>query len=440
MPRNSNGSVRQLVRDDKVHRDVYADPEIFELEMDRIFGRTWLLVGHESQVPGAGDFLTTVLGRQPVMMVRQRDGSVKVLFNRCTHRGAKLCSADTGSVKQFVCPYHGWTFSMDGALQGVPVPEGYGERVKDMMKERSLPEVPRVETYRGFVFASLAKDGQALEAFLGPLASSLDDLVDRSPTGEVEIAGGVSRHVYNGNWKLVLENHTDAIHPRFVHASSVAAANDQPDDTPSDGMTGDVGLRQMRQNGAPNEVWENLGLFAAPNGHSFMGDYHDDKKLVTSSGDPTHQEYRRRMEEFYGTERTDEILGVTRWNSIIFPNVSFMSQFGQLRIVQPVAVDRTIVNTYVFRLKGAPEPMFRRAIAFANVVNGIGSPVLTDDLEVYERIQAGLHTDGTEWIDYSRGLGGDERVNGVERGATGTSEITMRNQFKAWLDYMTAEA
>lgn len=429
-----------LVQSERVHRDVYASPGVFELEMERIFGRAWLLVGHDSQVPERGDFLAMRMGRQPVMMVRQPDGSTKVLFNRCSHRGATLCSADRGRVKQFVCPYHGWTYSIDGALQGVPVPEGYGADLKARMGALGLPAVPRQETYRGFVFASLAADGPDLMEFLGPLKASFDDLVDRAPEGEVEVAGGVSKHVYEGNWKFILENHLDTVHPRFVHASSVAAASEQSDETFTDG-TGDVALRQMRQNGAPSEVWEKTGLWVAPRGHGYMGDYHDDKKLVSNSGDPVHAEYIRRMEAAYGAERTRQILGETRWNSIIFPNVSFMSQFGQLRIIHPLAVDRTAVYTYAFRLKGAPEEMFERAVAFANIVNGTGSTVLTDDLEVYERMQIGLYTDGNEWVDYSRGVGRDvvDEVNGLERGGTGTSEVAIRNQYKAWADYMTAE-
>ena len=116
-----------------------------------------------------------------------------------------------------------------------------------------------------------------------------------------------------------------------------------------------------------------------------------------------------------------------------------MSQFGQLRLVRPVAVDCTVLDTYVFRLKGAPDAMFRRAIAFANVVNGTGSPVLTDDLEVYERLQIGLGVDGNEWVNTGRGFGRDVRdeSNGLDRGGTGTSEIAVRNQFRAWSDYMT---
>jgi len=166
----------------------------------------------------------------------------------------------------------------------VPLPDGYsgGHGLGD--PALNLVRVPRVESYRGFVFASLATDGPTLTDFLGFMASSIDDMVDRAPGGVLEIAGGVSRHAYNGNWKLVLENHNDTLHPRFVHASSVAAARDQDDAAHSDG-SGAIQIRQMRQNGAPAQVWENLGIWTSEHGHAFMGDYHSDKTLLSTSED-----------------------------------------------------------------------------------------------------------------------------------------------------------
>jgi hypothetical protein len=117
-----------------------------------------------------------------------------------------------------------------------------------------------------------------------------------------------------------------------------------------------------------------------------------------------------------------------------------MSQFRQLRIIQPVAVDRTVVHAYSFRLKGAPEEMFRDTIAFTNVVNGAASPVLTDDLEVYERTQQALGAGGHDWLYLGRGHGGDVTdADGLRHGRTGTSEIHIRNQLAAWLEYLTTE-
>src|SRR5262249_9873633 len=150
--------------------------------------------------------------------------------------------------------------------------------------ELGLTRVPRVATYRGFVFASLATDGPSLAEFLGPLRASLDDFVERAPAGAVEVAGGVFKHAYAGNWKLVLETPNDAVPPASVHASSIWAARQQPG--AGDGGYAEIAIRQMLQNGAPPEVWEQTGLWAARYGHSWMGDYHDDSRLVPAPPPP----------------------------------------------------------------------------------------------------------------------------------------------------------
>jgi hypothetical protein len=149
-------------------------------------------------------------------------------------------------------------------------------------------------------------------------------------------------------------------------------------------------------------------------------------------------EYRTRLIQHVGEKEADRILRVTLWNTIIYPNCSFMSQFRQLRIIHPVAVDRSVVYTYSFRMKDAPAQMFRDTVAFANVVNGTGSWVLTDDLEVYGRIQRGLSSGAVDWVYLGRGHGRDvTEENAAARGATGTSEIYIRAQFAAWLRYMS---
>jgi phenylpropionate dioxygenase-like ring-hydroxylating dioxygenase large terminal subunit len=196
----------------------------------------------------------------------------------------------------------------------------------------------------------------------------------------------------------------------------------------------------MRQNGAPEAVWESIGIWTAEFGHGYLGDYHSDSRLVVGMDNPVFADYRGRLEQKIGKERAAKVLGVTRWNSIIYPNCSFMGQFRQLRIVHPLAVDRTVVHTYSFRLKGAPEQMFRDTVAFANVVNGTASWVLTDDLEVYERVQKGLAAQASDWVYLARGYGRDvDDAERTRRGATGTSELHIRSQFAAWLRYMTAE-
>ena len=424
-----------LVQPDRVHRSVYADPQIFDLEIERIFGRAWLVLGHESQVKADGDYFTTRMGREPVIVVRESKDRVKVLINRCAHRGAMVCAEGRGSVERFVCPYHGWSYDRAGALQAVPFSSGY-EKGK---LPAGLKAVPRVALYRGFVFASLSPQGEDLETFLGPARASFDDFVDRAPGGELEVAGGVFKHAYNGNWKLMLENHLDGAHPAWVHASSVAVARGAPEPgKPGEEHYYDIAVRQMRQNGAPDAVWEATGMWTTPRGHGYMGDYHDDSRLVAGLGNPVFDEYRAKLVREHGQEKADRILRVTLWNTIVYPSASFMSQFRQLRIIHPLAVDRSVVCTYSFRMKNAPTRMFRDTIAFANVVNGTASWVLTDDLEVYERLQHGLSSGAVDWVYVGRGHGRDvDEPDGSRRGGTGTSEIFMRAQFAAWLRYLS---
>lgn len=428
-----------LVQPDRVHRSVYADPAIFELEMERVFGRAWLILGHESQVREAGDYFTTRMGKEPVIVTRHEDGSVRVLVNRCAHRGSMVCAEGRGNAERFVCPYHGWSYDRGGHLRAMPFESGYAS---GKIGELGLRAAPRVALYRGFIFASLAEVGPTLEDFLGPARASFDDLVDRAPEGELEVAGGVFKHAYNGNWKLMLENHLDGAHPAWVHASSVAVARGAPDPGPAGAEHYfDIAVRQMRQNGAPDAVWEAVGVWTTPFGHGYLGDYHNDDRLVVGLGNPVFAEYHRTLAAKVGEAEAKRILGVTLWNTIVYPNCSFMSQFRQLRIVHPLAVDRSVVYTYSFRIKQAPTQMFRDTIAFSNVVNGTASWVLTDDLEVYERVQHGLASGAVEWLNIGRGHGRDvAEADGTRRGGTGTSEIYIRAQMRAWLDYMTAGA
>src|SRR5687768_14911644 len=164
----ANEQLAMLIQPDRVHRSVYADPAIFELEMERIFGRAWLVLGHESQVPKTGDYFTTRMGREPVIVVRQDDGEIGVLVNRCAHRGATVCAEGRGNTERFVCPYHGWSYDRAGVLRAVPFESGYE---KGKLAALGLRTVPRVALYRGFLFASLAASGPDLLSFLGPAKS-----------------------------------------------------------------------------------------------------------------------------------------------------------------------------------------------------------------------------------------------------------------------------
>ena len=187
-----------------MHRSVYTDQEIFDREIERIFEGTWVYCGHESQVPKPGDFHTVTIGRQPMLMVRGADSIVRVLYNRCPHRGVQLCGSRSGNTgSAFVCSYHSWTFHLDGRHRSFPLPAGYeGTRLTAGSPDCSMRSAPHVDSYRGFVFACLAKDAPSLVEFLGDARVAFDDMCDRSPRGEVEIVPVCHRVVQRSNWKF----------------------------------------------------------------------------------------------------------------------------------------------------------------------------------------------------------------------------------------------
>ena len=218
--RGDAAAIRALVRPDAVHRDVYLDAELFSVEMERLWRRAWIYVGHTSQVPTPGDFHTCTIGTEPVVMVRHSDESVRVLRNRCAHKGAKLVNATHGSVGRFFrCPYHAWSYRTDGSLAAVPLPDGYDRARFDACDAARGMAPVRTENYRGFVFAKLAEDGPGFDEYFGSSLSSIDYMVDRSPSGKVTVAGGVLRYLHDCNWKMFVENLNDTMHPMAAHAS-----------------------------------------------------------------------------------------------------------------------------------------------------------------------------------------------------------------------------
>ncbi|MFQ3459897.1 Rieske 2Fe-2S domain-containing protein, partial [Bradyrhizobium sp. UFLA01-814] len=196
----------RLIRPDRVHGSLYTDPDIFEAELKNIWYRTWVYVGHESEVPNANDYVVKSIGPQSVIMTRDEQGKVNLLLNRCSHRGNQVCSYERGNARSFTCPFHSWTFANDGRLVGYAFPDGYEGQDKSQL---ALGRVTRVASYRGFVFGSFAADGPTLKEHLGGAAETIDRLVRTSPEGEVEITAGFLKHRVKANWKFILENECD---------------------------------------------------------------------------------------------------------------------------------------------------------------------------------------------------------------------------------------
>ena len=430
----SSETLASLVRPDSVHKSVYTDPAIFDLEMQRIYGKAWIYVGHESQVPKAGDYHTTRLGDQDVIMVRASDGKVHVLYNRCPHKGAKVVAEGDGCAgKFFRCPYHAWTFKLDGSHLAAPMKRGLENTCYDPKHpDFSMRRLARVDSYRGFVFASQSPEGPGLKDFLGGVASSIDNLCDRSPVGEVEVAGGVFRVLQQSNWKVFYENLHDTMHARVTHESSFTAANEEADKLGEKPFE----LLIMFGNGEPYEFWEKLELRAYRNGHGYMEGIFDP---AAATRDPVSRAHFEVLAQARGEDKARDILGMNRHNTIIYGSGSPHTVFQQFRVIRPLTVDRTLVEIQVFRLKGAPPEVFDRALTYANVINSPSSNVMPDDIEVYRRCQEGNQTRGGDWVSMHRYHGTDRVLEDGMASTNGTSELPMRNQFVAWKNYMLDE-
>jgi benzoate/toluate 1,2-dioxygenase subunit alpha len=431
--RNNPDAVRALIRATEVHRDVYIDPEIFELEMEHLFANTWNYVGHDSQVPNAGDYITTTIGAQPVIMVRHTDATVRVLYNRCPHKGTKIAIDGCGNTgKFFRCPYHAWTFKTDGSLLAIPLKKGYDQTgFETSTAAKGMTPVGHVKTYRGFVFARLSNTGPDFETFFGDSLSSIDNMVDRSPVGRLEVAGGVLRYMHNCNWKMLVENQTDTCHPMVAHESSAGTAIDvwkknAPADTPRH-MAVEIYAPFM----SPYEFYEGMGIRVWDNGHGHTG-----VKGSIHSNYSTVPGYFEKMSAAYGEERAKAILDESRHNTVYFPNVMIKGPIQLLRIFRPLGPAKTLVESFTFRLVDAPDMLLERTLVYNRLINAPTSVVGHDDLEVYERAQEGLHTNGNTWVNVQRLYDPTEQAQ-TNAVTNGTTEWQMRNQFRAWAKYMT---
>ena len=217
----------ELVQDDRVHRLIYTDPAIFAAEMTHIFGAVWVYLGHESQIANKDDFITVRLGLRPIILLRDSQGRIRALFNRCTHRGTTLCRKDKGSARIFTCPYHGWSYLNTGKLRAVPWPDGYACDFNDA--KFNVAQVPRVESYRGFIFATLNPEAPSLIDYLGAITKPIDEWLDRQPKGRIRVCEA-NRLKFKGNWKLAYDNSGDGYHVVFSHRSLLEMENRLADD------------------------------------------------------------------------------------------------------------------------------------------------------------------------------------------------------------------
>ena len=333
--------------------------------------------------------------------------------------------------KFFRCPYHAWTFKTDGSLLSIPLKKGYENTgLEQCEASQGMAAVKDVRNHRGFVFCRLNPEGQSFEDFFGDALSTLDNMVDRSPEGRLEVAGGVLRYMHRCNWKMLVDNQTDTCHPMVAHESSAGTAVKVWEQAPA-GTPKPMAVELFAPFISPYEFFENMGIRVWENGHGHTGV--SDSIHAAYSGIPGYWES---MVAAYGEERAHQILGDVRHNTVYFPNIMVKGPIQTLRVFKPIAADRTLVESWTFRLVGAPDLLLERTLMYNRLINAPTSVVGHDDLEMYERAQDGLQSRARDWVNVGRLYTPDEagRKNVT---TNGTNEWQMRNQYRAWGRYMT---
>jgi anthranilate 1,2-dioxygenase (deaminating, decarboxylating) large subunit len=380
-----------------VDRSLYTDHEVFRAEESRIFERAWLYVAHESELRNPGDFRTTDLANQPVLAVRGDDGEVHVVYNSCRHRGPLVELDAAGNRKTFRCLYHNWEYGRDGQLISVPRCEGQGPDFQ--RKDYPLIPLPKVEIIHGLIFASLDPKAQPLREYIGQAGPYLEQ-VALYEGGSQEIYGAYE-YVYEGNWKLICENTVDDYHPQYLHASTYQE---------SARRLGGLGISGAFMGGKSAAELEatrcslDLGL------HGFISWRAQDRNL-------THQDKRK-----------------VHLHISVFPSLLLLydpiRDVTGIRVVKPVAVDRTRVVTACLGPVGANEERRRGIAERFNHNWGPTGRVGPDDITCFEYIQKGLRAKAGGDVLMTRGLG-----RGPLGGIAG-DEQSVRAVWNGWRHFM----
>lgn len=405
-------------------RRIFWDREIYELEIERIFGRCWLFLTHESQIPNHGDFFVTKMGEDEVFVARQKDGSIKAYFNQCRHRGMRLCMAEAGNAKAFSCAYHGWAFGIDGDLKSVPCEQGaYDSRFnKD---DWGLIPVAKVESYKGFIFGCLDPDAPSLLDFLGDAAFYIDCWAD--VPGGIEFVGAPSRSIIKANWKSPPENFIgDSYHIGWTHAGALKA------------MTGEV---------LPQEAFiggHEVGFQVTTRYGHGQGITNGPGPILLSPSCPDLFEWQAKR-EVEMKQRLGEKAGhlyARHWDGTIFPNFSYLIGTYIIKAWLPLGPDKMEILTWAYVEKDMPDDLKKRIRVAAQRVFGPAGILESDDIDNFEYIakpnQGRVTRNGR--MNLQMGMG-TEHEDPDYPGVLGAflSEHGQRGMYRAWADCMSSE-
>jgi p-cumate 2,3-dioxygenase subunit alpha len=418
-PMNLNGaSASDLVIDDRtggtfrVNRAAFTDSDVFEAERREIFDRSWLYVGHEAEIPKTGDYVARKIAGRPVILVRDDAGAARTLLNSCPHRGNLVCRDRSGNASKFTCFYHAWSFSLDGALRGLPGPDAYGKSFAK--SEMGLTPTPRMEIYRGLVFASFDRSIVDLVTYLGDARDYIDLLLDFSGD-DLDIAPGAQSYSMRANWKLLVENSIDVYHGMSTHQRFYRQF------LPAVGVSSNTWVSWTKDN--PGRA------IALGNGHAVVETPARSGPIAKAAKAELDQ-IRARLVEKFGEERAAHIADYGR-NLFIFPNLILISTWRTIRTIYPVAPDHMEVDAWALLPRN--ESASLRRLRMDNFVSflgpaGFGTP---DDAAALEGCQRGFAiTREQPWSDISRGMGRDPIAS---------DELQMRAFWRRWRALLAGE-
>ena len=421
-----------LVQPGRVHRSLYVDPAIFELEQQRIFGGTWIYLAHVSELAEPNSFVTRHFGSRPLIVAKDKDGELHALINRCSHRGARVCRTATGTAQFFTCGYHGWTFRNTGECVGIPVDSAYGANFDKT--SRNLARVPYVAEYRGFIFGTLnpVKGKIGLVDHLGPAAERMDEWIEHNGGDANAIrVSSAQRYLVNSNWKCIYDNAGDGYHPEYSHQSLLRMTNRRY------GKSRDIDYFSGNIDETP------MYSQALGNGHTFLDQrpcMYESSAFERQRPQPGREIIVEQLACDTGKDKALELLEIATgagMNLSIFPNLLFVG--NQIQMLIPLSVDKTDMLWHATSLDNVPSAVNTLRLRTQEDFPMFGE---VDDNANFESCFDGMSVTEMEWVDISRHMEtGVERVD--ERGvitAPISSDLHMRSYFEEWKRLMGAES